>query len=255
MRPNPILQKRDYSKFFTVDNPLPSPSTTSDFLSENFIQKHDRVSDYISFPSDFKPRDFAYNETPFSLVLLGFCAGKSVMFGYVDKKQETVTLLPQVNTLMFPDKNNYEEELYVIKSGMRFTGDNKSLKVEPIFVTAGKSGLVYIFSFNVEDLKFVQVDSFIAHFNYINDLCFAPCHTRPELRNLLASCSKDGGVFVYDIFYKVAVLKIYPKSVPVDDVLAIDWKEDGEEIVSASLDGIRVWKLDKEITKALMTRV
>jgi WD40 repeat protein len=176
------------------------------------------------------------------------------MFGFLDKKQESVSLLPQINTLMFPDKNNYEEELYVMKSGMIFIAENKTIRVEPVFAAAGKSGIVYIFSFNVEELKFVQVDSYIAHFNYINDLCFAPTHSRSELRNLLASCSKDGGVFVYDIVLKVAVIKICPKSVPVDDVLSIDWREDGEEIVSASLDGIRVWKIDKEVSKTLMTR-
>ena len=60
------------------------------------------------------------------------------------------------------------------------------------------------------------------------------------------TCSNDGSIMIYDILHKYCVACLKPIKMPIDDVLAIDWQEPGDQVVSAHLDAVRIWEFDDE---------
>ena len=240
------MSQDDLTKYFEnvlKNPPITNPKQMIDYKEDMHTSPEEEVKNFIKLPGKFKPTDFAYHQIG-DFFLIGLCGGNTVIFVYFEPSTKVVHLIPQKNTILFPN-SNLIEELRVIKAGCIYT-DRESGKREEVFVTAGKFGTIYLFKVIKLKESFKMI-KFEAHFNQINDLCFAPCDLRPELRNLLLSCSNDGSMIIWNIYLASAIICIKPNKLPLDDVLSVDWEYPGDQIVSAHLDAVRVWSINGEI--------
>jgi hypothetical protein len=247
------VASRNYSKYFSLLPQQQSPRSNSLETEEDITLGASLLTKNIFLPMDFSPRDMAYHEIGEDMVLLGICGGNKMIFTSMQKHLNDMFIIPQRIELNF-DKKGVEEFLMVVKSGFMYIQEKGISKIDEIFVTAGKCGMIYIFIFRHDDKEMIKLEYFEAHLNQINDISFVNSLEKPHLRNLLVSCSNDGSTVIWDLLNQQALVKLFPHVSPLDDVIAVDWSDNGDEIITSSLDLIRIWKLDKEIITFLKLR-
>jgi len=255
------LTDRNFADYFYVSSQIAleegaSKDPNADF--DSYISSPEKVTNKLELPEDFIPRDMDYHELDEEMTVIALCGGNAVTFVYLFKPYSKIVSIPQKYHIEFPGRDA-NEELLVIKSGLLYLyherdRDNSGSKFEEIFATAGKSGVIHLYKIRPEEKRCINFSHFQAHLNRINDLCFAPSHSRPELRNILLSCSDDGSIMAWDLGNSSAVLCLKPNKAPLDNILSIDWADSGDEIIAAHLDAVRIWPIERDTLKFLGTR-
>lgn len=244
------IDQEELTKYFEniVKNPIIlNPKQMVNFKEETYGSPEEEICNNIKLPAKFKPCDFAYHQFD-DFYLISICGENAVIFVYFEPASKKMQIFPSKNTIVFSDPK-IVENLKVIKAGYIYGGPDGS-KREEVFATAGKLGPLYIFKVLKlkETFRMIKLEG---HFNDINDLAFAPCELRPELRNLLVTCSNDGSMMIWNIFLGAVVICLKPNKLPLDDILSVDWEYPGDRIVSAHLDAIRVWPLTEDMLSVI----
>lgn len=249
MQSNKITQP-ELEQFFenAIKNPtIVNPKQMMNYKEETFGSSDEDIESFVKLPAKLKAVDFAYHQID-DFYLFAICGGNTVMFVHLDPKTGAAKLFPHRYTILFPSQD-LVEDLRVIKAGYIFH-DSEGLKREEVFVTAGKFGCLYIFKV-LKITDSFKMNKIEGHFNEINDLCFSPAELRPDLRNLVASCSNDGSIMIWNIVLGRPIICLKPNKLPLDDILAVDWEYPGDTIVSAHLDAVRVWTIDESVLEVI----
>jgi len=239
--------QEELNKYF--ENAMKNPSTVDLNSQAQNIQNQDNeeVQDFIPLTDKFKPSDMAYHKID-DFYLIAICGENNVVFCYFEPGSNKIQSLSKPSVITF-NKPGLVEELTVIKAGYIFR-DTEGLKRDEVFVTAGKFGSLYIFKVLRFDKNF-SLSKYESNFNAINDICFAPSDLAPHLRNLLACCSDDGSIMIWNIHLGQPIICLKPNKLPLDDVLALDWQYPGDKIVSSHLDAVRIWPINEEILQVI----
>ena len=239
--------QEELSKYFEdaiKNNDIKPASQPSETI---IIDQDEEVTNFIPLADKFKPSDIAYHKID-DFYLIAICGENNVVFCYFEPNSNKIQFLSRPSVITF-NKAGFTEELTVIKAGYIFR-DTEGLKREEVFVTAGKFGSLYLFKVLKFDKNF-SLSKFESNFNVINDICFAPSDLVPSLRNLLACCSNDGSIVIWNILLGLPILCLKPNKLPLDDILAIDWQYPGDKIVSSHLDAVRVWPVHEEMLQVI----